>query len=215
MESYADTDLTERLRTGAHSLGVELNTAQCEQMLSYLELLSRWNQAMDLTAIDTIDEAIPWHLLDSLAGAPYIGGQRWLDVGSGAGLPGVPLAIAFPQRQLVLIDSRRKRSQFLTHVVSELGLTNVEVINQRVEAYRPEAKFDTLLARAFAAIPELIDSICHLRSPHTRLLVWKGVRPEKDMDVLRQRPEIDAKIYPADIPGLAASRHLVLITFNA
>lgn len=202
------------LRNGAEALGISLGDAQVGQLLHYLALLRKWNRAMNLTAIDDVSTAVSWHLLDSLAGAPFVRGRRWLDVGSGAGLPGVPLAVAHPGSDVVLLESRRKRGQFLRHTVTELGLANVTVVTERVEAYRPESKFDTLFARAFAAIPELLQSAGHLCRPHGRILVWKGVRPDKELNAIADCQNTNVEVYPIDIPGLDAVRHLVSITFT-
>lgn len=202
------------LQTGARALGVNLDDGQVARMLEYLLLLRKWNRAMNLTAIDDTAAAISWHLLDSLAGVKYVFGRRWLDVGSGAGLPGLPLAIACPASEVVLLDSRRKRGQFLLHATAELGLGNVRVVTERVQAYRPEEKFDTLLARAFAAIPELLRAAGHLCHPTGRILVWKGARPDEELSAIAERQNTSVEAYPVDIPGLDAVRHLVSITFT-
>lgn len=203
------------LRDGAQALGVSLSDVEVGQMLRYLVLLRKWNRAMNLTAIDDMTAAVRWHLLDSLAGARFTCGRRWLDVGSGAGLPGLPLAIAHPHSDVVLVESRHKRGQFLRHVVADLGVANVVVVTERVEAYRPESKFDTLFARAFAAIPELLETAGHLCRPHGRILVWKGFRPDKELSAIADCQNTSVEVYPIDIPGLDAVRHLVSITLAA
>ena len=203
------------LQAGAQQLALTLTSSQCAQLLAYLQLLRKWNQAMDLTAIDDPADAVSWHLLDSLAAVPYIKGERGLDVGSGAGLPGLPLAIACPARQFVLVDSRLKRSQFLLHCVAELGLDNVTVETTRVETYRPGSKFDTLFARAFAPMGQLLQQVGHLCQQKGRILIWKGARPDAELRAIKEKHNLIVEVYPITVPGLNASRHLVCVTVDA
>ncbi len=214
MSSNQTSDPAPLLQSGLEQLGLALSDPQHTQLLGYLQLLSKWNKAMDLTAIDDPATAVPWHLLDSLAAVQYIHGERGLDVGSGAGLPGLPLAIARPSMQFVLLDSRLRRSQFLLHCVAELGLSNVVVETGRVETYQPREKFDTLFARAFASIPQLLQQAGHLCVRSGRILIWKGARPDEELRTIMDNRDLIVEVYPITVPGLNASRHLVSITVD-
>jgi len=205
--------LAKRLVEGAAQLSCSLSPDQRDQLLAYLALIRKWNRAMNLTAHEDIADMVSWHLLDSLAGLPHVVGLKWIDVGTGAGLPGIPLAIACPDARVVLLDSRSKRSQFLIHVCGELGLTNIEVVTARAEEYRPQMKFDTLVARAFAAMPELLRCAGHLCRPLGRIIVWKGKRPgAAEMNAVPADRYSNVEIHPVSVPGLGAARHLVTLT---
>ncbi len=146
----------EQLDSGLSRLGLALDRAQQEGLLGYLGLLLKWNRVYNLSAVRDPREMVGRQLLDSLAVAPYLHGDRVLDLGTGAGLPGIPLAIAEPRRRFTLIDSNGKKTRFVQQSVIELGLGNVEVVRARVEAFRPDLGFDTVTARAFASLPELL-----------------------------------------------------------
>ena len=133
---------------GARALGLELDETQVSKLTAHLDLLDEWGQRMNLTAIRERSQQITKHLLDSLTVVPWLRGQRVADIGSGAGFPGIPLAIVLPQLHFALVESTGKKCRFLEHVRDTLGLTNVEIVQSRAEAYRPQAKFDTVLARA-------------------------------------------------------------------
>ena len=193
MSSKQTNDPAPVLQSGLEQLGLALNNTQHAQLLGYLQLLRKWNKAMDLTAIDDPATAVSWHLLDSLVAVQYLHGERGLDVGSGAGIPGLPLAIARPAMQFVLLDSRLKRSQFLLHCVAELGLSNVAVETGRVETYQPREKFDTLFARAFASIPQLLQQAGHLCARGGRILIWKGVRPDEELRAIMENRDRQSK----------------------
>jgi len=193
-------------------MGLELPEAASSKLIDYLGLLSHWNRAFNLTAIRNSDEMLSKHLLDSVGVLPYIGQGLVLDVGSGAGLPGIPLAIAMPQCRFVLIDSNGKKTRFLTQCKITLGLENVEVVNQRVEAYSPmkddhRIYFDAVVARAYASSNEIIKNTAHLHKPETRILIMQG-KLDESIDVpgyvLKQSHTLN--IYELD-----AERHLLEI----
>ena len=193
-------------------MGIELPEPALHKLIDYLGLLSHWNRAFNLTAIRDSEEMLSKHLLDSLAVMPYIGEGLVLDVGSGAGLPGIPLAIAMPQNHFVLIDSNGKKTRFLTQVKITLGLDNVEVVNQRVEAYSPirddhRIYFDAVVARAYASSTEILQNTAHLHKPETRILIMQG-KLDESIDVpgyvLKQS-------HTLNIYGLHAERHLLEI----
>ena len=193
-------------------MGIVLPDEVIRKLIDYLGLLSHWNKAFNLTAIRDTDEMLRKHLLDSLGVLPYIGDGRVLDVGSGAGLPGIPLAIAMPETRFVLIDSNGKKTRFLTQVKITLGLENVEVVKQRVEAYSPMVHdhriyFDTLIARAYASTREILQNTAHLQKPETRILIMQG-KLDETVDVSGYVLKRTHTLY---IYGLDAERHLLEI----
>jgi 16S rRNA (guanine527-N7)-methyltransferase len=204
--------LLEHLRTGLKAMEIVLPDAATHKLIDYLALLSHWNKAFNLTAIRDTDEMLSKHLLDSLAVLPYIGDGRILDVGSGAGLPGIPLAIALPDNRFVLIDSNGKKTRFLTQVKITLGLDNVEVVKQRVEVYSPmmhdhRIYFDAVIARAYASTREILQNTAHLHKPETRILIMQG-KLDETVDVAGY---ILKQTHTLNIYGLEAERHLVEI----
>lgn len=193
---------------GVERLGIPLPDGAVERLAAYLALLERWNRAYNLTAVRDPDAMVIRHLLDSLSILPWIEGPRVLDVGSGAGLPGIPLAVARPGLAFCLLDSNGKRTRFLTQAVAELRLTNVEVVRSRVEDYQPPSLFNSVVSRAFATLAELLASAGRLCAPTGRLLAMKGVFPD---DELARLPTgyVLAGVYPLHVPNLEAERHLV------
>jgi len=145
-----------RLDTAAESFGLSKNDQAWAKLLDYLALLQKWNKTYNLTAIRDVDEMFIKHILDSLSVAPHIESKRLIDVGTGGGLPGIPLAILFPERQIDLLDSNSKKTRFLVQAKAELGLQNVEVIHHRVEAYHPETLYDGVVSRAFASLDDIL-----------------------------------------------------------
>lgn len=200
----------QRLGEGAARLGVALDKQGVARMLDYLALLAQWNRAYNLTSIEGIDESVTAHLLDSLSIAPYLAGERIADIGTGAGLPGIPLAIAAPERQFTLVDSRAKKTRFVRHAARDLGLDNVEVVESRVEDYRPETAFDTVTARALASLPRLLELGGHLLAPGGVLLAMKGRNPEAEVRELGPAWRVQG-LHRLKVPGLPAERHLVVI----
>jgi 16S rRNA (guanine527-N7)-methyltransferase len=201
-----------KLETGLKIMGIELPETAPGKLIDYLGLLNHWNRAFNLTAIRDSDEMLSKHLLDSIGVMPYIGEGLILDVGSGAGLPGIPLAIAMPRNRFVLIDSNGKKTRFLTQARIALGLDNVEIVNQRVEAYSPmkddhRIYFDAVVARAYASSNEIIKNTAHLHKPETRILIMQG-KLDESIDVpgyvLKQS-------HTLNIYGLDAERHLLEI----
>ncbi|MEB3734334.1 16S rRNA (guanine(527)-N(7))-methyltransferase RsmG [Halopseudomonas pachastrellae] len=198
------------LAHGARQLGIDLTEDQQEQLLAYLTLLNKWNKAYNLTAVRNPDEMVSRHLLDSLSILPYIQGERWLDVGSGGGMPGVMLAIMFPARRFTLLDSNGKKTRFLTQVKTELGLTNLEVINSRVEAFNVEQPFDGITSRAFASLADFTHLTRHLGSPDTRWLAMKGVYPEDELAAMPVDFQLESSAQ-LQVPGCVGSRHLLIL----
>jgi len=200
------------LDTGLERLGLDLPVAARQTLLDYVALIAKWNQVHNLTAIRDPVKMVTHHLLDSLALLKVIDGpaRRVVDVGSGAGLPGIPLAIARPDWSVTVLDSNHKKGVFLQQAVSELGLSNVKVVVERVEAFRPEGGFDHVVSRAFSDLPEFAELARHLRGEGGVLLAMKGVYPYEE--VLQLSPDIGTvEVIRLDVPGVDAERHLVSI----
>jgi 16S rRNA (guanine527-N7)-methyltransferase len=212
MSGESRHDLREALTSGLAHLGLELNEAAHEGLLAFLELLKRWNRVYNLTAVTDPEAMLVLHLLDSFSIAGDVRGPRVLDVGTGAGLPGVPLAIVYPQWEFVLLDSSAKKVRFLTQAVADLDLRNVVPVQARVERYEA-APFDTILARAFASLPRLLAAVRHLAYPGTRLLAMKGRFPGEELTGLPPGFVVD-EVRPVRVPGLDAKRHVVRLTAN-
>jgi 16S rRNA (guanine527-N7)-methyltransferase len=202
-------ELSVLLADGLAQLGLELDENQQQQLLAYLALLHKWNQAYNLTAIRKPADMVRRHLLDSLSIHAYIKGPRIIDVGSGAGLPGIPLAMALPQLEFVLLDSNGKKTRFLQQVINELGLLNVSVVCQRAEQYQPEQLFQTVTCRAFSDLATIWRSTRHLLSPTGMILAMKGQVTNEELSDLPQG--IKVSVIPLLAPCLGASRQLVEI----
>lgn len=198
-----------RLAEGAAALDSPLPPEQRERLLGFLILMQKWNRVFNLTAIRDLRTAVDLHLLDSLTLRPYLHGRRILDVGTGAGLPGIPLAILEPDREFVLLDSNAKKTRFVQQAVIELGLKNVDVVTSRVEQYRPQRGFDTVVARAFASLSEIWSVTARFLLPRGRILAQKGQRPGEELEGLEGRA---VQIHRLTIPDLDAERHLIEIT---
>ena len=188
-----------------------LDTTLAAPLLDYLALLARWNATYNLTAIRDPREMLAKHLLDSLAMQPFVRELRTLaDLGTGPGLPGIPLAIATPSLQVTLVESNGKKARFLREAVRQLKLGNVQVAESRIEAFRPVAPFAAITARALATLPLILKLGGHLLAPAGRLLAMKGVVPADEIAALPPGWQVTA-IHPLQVPGLAAERHLLEI----
>lgn len=202
----------EELSQGALELGVELSAQQHEQLLDYLALLIKWNKAYNLTAVRDPDEMVSRHLLDSLSVVPFISeaGDNWLDVGSGGGMPGIPLAILFPERQFTLLDSNGKKTRFLTQVKLELKLANLQVIHSRVEAFTPAVPFSGICSRAFSSLEDFSNWTRHLGDGNTQWLAMKGVHPDDELQALPADFRLTAT-HVLKVPGCQGQRHLLIL----
>ena len=206
------TQHAEELKHGAEHLKITLSDLQQEQLLQYLALLIKWNKAYNLTAVRNPDEMVSRHLLDSLSVVEYVEqyGDHWLDVGSGGGMPGVPLAIMFPQRKFTLLDSNGKKTRFLTQVKLELKLDNLEVIHSRVEAYTPEQAFSGIISRAFSSLADFTNWTRHLGDLKTNWLAMKGVHPDDELQALPEDFRLDS-CQILKVPGCQGQRHLLIL----
>lgn len=202
----------EELSQGAATLGVALDARQHELLMGYLALLIKWNKAYNLTAVRNPDEMVSRHLLDSLSVVPFVAGRGndWLDVGSGGGMPGVPLAILFPERRFTLLDSNGKKTRFLTQVKLELGLENLGVVNARVEAFRPEQPFAGIVSRAFSALEDFANWTRHLGDRDTHWLAMKGLRPDDELARMPEDFKVEAE-HTLAVPGCQGQRHLLIL----
>ncbi|MBI3570907.1 MAG: 16S rRNA (guanine(527)-N(7))-methyltransferase RsmG [Gammaproteobacteria bacterium] len=197
------------LHQGLQTAGLVLPPDTELRLLEFLRLLEKWNQAYSLTAVRDPGQMVTRHLLDSLAVLPYVCGPRVLDIGTGAGLPGVPLALALPETRFTLLDSNAKKTRFVTQAAHALGLANVSVIQMRVEKFQPTEKFTTLLTRAFASIPDMLAATRHLCAPGGCWLAMKGVFPQEELAAIPA--EFTAQVRPLRVPGLEVARHVVII----
>jgi len=210
--SVVTTRHAEELARGVRELGLELSGQQHAQLLAYLALLIKWNKAYNLTAVRDPDEMVSRHLLDSLSVASQVAeaGDNWLDVGSGGGMPGVPLAILFPERRFTLLDSNGKKTRFLIQVKLELQLRNLEVVHSRVEAFTPAQAFSGICSRAFSSLADFANWTRHLGDGDTRWLAMKGVQPDDELQVLPNDFRLE-RIYELKVPGCQGQRHLLIL----
>ena len=205
------TALEQSLKEGAQVLGVGLEPLQLQALEGYINLLFDWNKAMNLTA-NLSKEQLVSHVLDCLSAAPYIEGGSVLDVGSGAGLPGIVLSICAPRKHYVLLEAREKRVVFLQHVIKKLSLDNVELAHCRLEAYRTEAPFGTILSRAFAPLDRFASLVTPLAGSGTQLLGFLGKITDQQHHALKQWDL--HKTVPLSIPGVQGERHLVSLHYT-
>lgn len=203
-------DETQRIIDGAARLGVALDAAQAARLSRLLDELARWNRTYNLTAVTARGEMVTHHLLDSLSVAPQLRGGLVADVGTGAGFPGLPLAVAQPQRRFTLLDSNGKKVRFVAHAARTLGLGNVEALQARAGDWTPPAPFDTVVARAFAPLPDLVAQVAALCGPGTRVLAMKGRRDPSERAGLPEGWEIEAD-HDLVVPGLGAERHVLVL----
>ena len=198
--------LTQTLSEGSKALGLTLSERQKNQLIAYMLILRRWNHVYNLTAIDQPEKMVIYHLLDSLSIVPNLQGERIIDVGTGGGLPGIPLSIMFPEKQFTLVDSVNKKTRFLLVAVAELGLKNVTVVNTRVEKFVDQC-FDTVVTRAFSSLELMLQLTGHLTQASGLFIAMKG-KPLSNEE--HNLPEgfvwLDEQIL--DVPGLDAERHL-------
>ena len=213
MDESISADLQAELADGLASLG--LDAALATPLLAYLSLLLRWNRTYNLTAIRDPGEMVRKHLLDSLACIASVAplaarGGRLADLGTGAGLPGIPLAIAFPGLQVALVESNGKKARFMREVARSLGIANARVVESRIEAFAEPGAFDAITARALATLPLIIELGGHLLKPDGVLLAMKGVLPVDEIASLPAGWQV-RDVHALTVPGVAGERHLVVV----
>jgi len=197
------------LEAGIDAMALVVSASQRSRLLAYLALLEKWNRAFNLTAIRDPAQMVPRQLLDSLSLLPHLPTGRVLDVGTGGGLPGIPLAIARPQAAFVLLDANGKKIRFVRQAVLELGLANVEPVHGRVERYRPAQPFDVVVSRAFASLGDMVDATRHLLAPHGCWIAMKGPGETAERQALPAGLAVAS--VPVVIPGLPADHRLAII----
>jgi 16S rRNA (guanine527-N7)-methyltransferase len=198
----------ELLCAGASEMGLELTPAQCDALLRLVDELELANEQFNLTAIRDRPGMLRKHVLDSLSLQPYLRGTRIADVGTGAGFPGLPLAIVDPSRRFTLIEATGKKARFVAQTALRLGCGNVEVVQTRAESYRPVELFDTVVARALASLADFVAYAGHLCAPGGRLLAMKGKRPDEELPAVPKSFRVLA-VHRLKLPGLDDERHLV------
>ncbi|HXC58921.1 MAG TPA: 16S rRNA (guanine(527)-N(7))-methyltransferase RsmG [Steroidobacteraceae bacterium] len=212
MNTSAPGAAAARLREAAAQLGVPLDSQQLTQLATLASELLRWNKAYNLTAITDPDEVLTHHLLDSLSVQQDLAGELIADVGTGAGFPGLPLAIVNPARRFTLIDAVDKKLRFIDHAARTLQLTNVVTQHVRVEQLQPPQAFDTVMARAFAPLPRMVQLVAPLCDAHTTVLAMVGRWPPPESEAAQFALPVDWRIVadrPIQVPGLAAERHVL------
>jgi 16S rRNA (guanine527-N7)-methyltransferase len=214
VSAEADTaptaDPKAQLDRGLEELGLRLDRSARKKLLAFAELLEKWNRVYNLTSIRGAEQIVSGHLLDCLAIVPHVEAARALDVGSGAGFPGIPLAIARPDMQVTLLDSNQKKVAFLRQAVSELQLDNATVVEERVEGWQPQEKFDLIVSRALADTGEFVRLSRHLLAHGGVFAAMKGVIPRDELERLPQGYRVRETVALA-VPGLEAQRHLILV----
>ena len=200
-----------RLAEGLAAMGLVLDAASQAKLVAYLRLIEKWNKVHNLTAVREPGQMVVLHLLDSLAVLPHVAGARsLLDVGTGAGLPGIPLAVARPDLAVTLLDSSHKKATFLRQAKAELGLANVEVACERVENWHPPASFDVVVSRAFAELADFVTQAGHLVAPGGAMLAMKGLHPYDEIARVPPSHRVE-NVVALRVPSLDAQRHLVLL----
>jgi len=200
--------LVDKLEEGIGQLGLKSSPEDIARLLQFQSLLLKWNKVYNLTAIQSPEDMVGLHLLDSLSVLPYIDGVQILDVGTGAGLPGIPLALMCPNKSFSLLDSSSKKTRFVQQVALELDLRNVRVIHSRAEQYATDQPYDIVIARAFASLARIQELTCHLLGDTGKLLALKGRYSEQELD---QMPPGSVDVIPLKIPGVNGERHLYCV----
>jgi len=202
------SSIEEELRQGIVKLGLFATDQQINLLLNYLVLLNKWNASFNLSGVEEINSMVSRHLLDSLSINAHLKGSVFIDIGSGAGLPGIPLAILNPKNHFILVDSNGKKTRFLFQVKTELGLANIDVENCRIEHYQSNQQIDMVMCRAFSAIGDVVSKSQHLLKKEGKILAMKGRYPEDEIAALPDGFEI-SKTIKLEIPGNESERHLV------
>ena len=198
------------LEDGCRQLGLSLSENQINALLAYVAMLLRWNKAYNLTAIRDPREMLQKHVLDALAVVPHLTGKRFLDVGSGGGIPGIILAIVKPELDFVLLDSNGKKTRFLTQAKMQLGLSNVQVQQIRVENYAPDRLFDRIISRAFTALDNMLNLCGHLICEGGEIWAMKGEYPEPNQQPIPESWSVKQAV-PLQVPYVEAQRHLIIL----
>jgi len=202
--------LKQQLTEGLVGLQLEISEQAQDKLLGYLALLEKWNKHYNLTAIRNIHEMVPLHLLDSLSICPFIHGKNLLDVGTGAGLPGIPLSIVFPEKHFTLLDANAKKIRFCRQAINELKLHNVSAVHERIERFQPEKPLDQITTRAFSDLDKMLKLLQPILTGKTEIVAMKGKLPADEINSIKQQ---DYKVseHLLSVPAINAERHLVII----
>ena len=214
MDQNTFAHFSEELIRESESFNYPLSSEKVNKLLEYLSIFAKWNKTYNLSAIRQPEEMLSKHLLDSLSIAPFLAkegtGERFIDVGTGGGLPGIPMAICFPEKSFTLLDSAGKKTRFLFQVKQALKLDNVTVENRRVESFQPDQLFDGVISRAFASLKDMTDGCSHLLKKNGRFWAMKGVMPKDELSELAKHYIVDA-CHELRVPGNIGERCLVLL----
>ncbi|WP_100644139.1 16S rRNA (guanine(527)-N(7))-methyltransferase RsmG [Alteromonas facilis] len=202
--------LLDRLQSGISQLNIELSDEQINALLRYVELMNKWNKAYNLTSVRDPLEMVSKHILDSLAVVPYITAEKYIDVGTGPGLPGIPLAIACPNVSFTCLDSLGKRVRFMKQVVHELGLKNVIPVQSRVELHQPEQPYDGVLSRAFASLKDMLQWCEHLVDSSGEFLALKGQYPQDELSDIPENISV-VSTHKLQVPYMVGERNIILL----
>ena len=203
--------LAEKLAQGIAELGLRVPAATQRKLLDYLALIEKWNRVHNLTAVRVSTKMVSDHLLDCLAVVPHLEARTILDVGSGAGLPGIPLALVWPQAGVTLLDSNHKKAAFLRQATIELGLSNTEVVCERVETWQPQREFELVISRAVSGLSEFLKLAGRLCAADGTVAAMKGLYPHEELAQLPDGFKLRG-VVPLQVPGMRAERHLVLLS---
>jgi len=203
------SSMAKKLARELAAMSLSASAGQCAQLAQYVALLVKWNRVYNLTAVRDPEQMLGEHLLDSLSLTPYVSGPRLLDVGTGGGLPGIPLAILLPEIEFVLLDANAKKTRFVQQAVIELKLNNVEVVCARIEAYQPQREVTQIVSRAFSSLRQFAEGVSQLCQGNAELLAMKGKYPAEELEELKS---IEIEVIELKIPTIAAERHLVRFT---
>ncbi|MFZ2315020.1 MAG: 16S rRNA (guanine(527)-N(7))-methyltransferase RsmG [Gammaproteobacteria bacterium] len=198
------------LITALQENGLTIDETAIQKLIDYLQLLKTWNKVFNLTTITDPRDMVYLHIIDSLLIQPYLQGKHMLDVGSGAGLPGIPLAICYPEQEWVLLDKNSKKTRFQTQAIAELGLKNVKATHTRSEEFRPTLRFDSIVSRAFGTIQMFVETAGHLLAPTGKLIAMKGKYPAEELTDIPAHFEVTA-INELQVKGIAIERHVVCL----
>lgn len=201
-------NLHDQLEQGIEALGLNIPSATVHRLLQYLELIQKWNRVYNLTAVKDPGQMLSHHILDSLSIIPYVKGESILDIGSGAGLPGIPLSLVFPERHIVMLDGNAKKTRFIQQAITELALENAESIHSRVEDYTASEGFDTVVSRAFSSLSDFVLLALSLMKDSGQLLAMKGRYPAQELEDLPAYIRVEA-VHKLEVPLLDSERHLV------
>ena len=204
-------NIESQIADGLAAMGIALPQAAHARLASYLDLIAKWNRVHNLTAVRDTEQMVVLHVLDSLSVLPHVmGARRLLDVGTGPGLPGIPIAIARPDAQMTLLDSSHKKAAFLQQAKAELELANVDIICERVEQWHPVRRFDAVISRAFSDLADFVEQAQHLVEPGGQLIAMKGVYPFDEIARVPATHRV-AQVVELQVPRLEAKRHLVFV----